>query len=245
MCYVVSSKSVGHGNGQSSGSTVCTATLMNSEEKPEFSTSLQPNVSWGAQRPLVKTHAWPGYQRTFLKTQHNGLDSAWLTWLEKEATAFYIYRDGRDVLCSFQLFVQKYDSIAECSIGSFLRQRNDGISRVRRWAQHVHAWHEVSSAYSVQFERLLNRPEAVIRELGDVLGVQPLWTEPLLPKPFTTIWESRWARLTQMQPESTAIINEESRSWTDIFSPDDRQFFHDEAGDLLIELGYESTSDWV
>lgn len=197
------------------------------------------------ERPIVKTHAWPGYDRTFLPSHHDGLSPRWHRWLEEGGTELYIYRDGRDVLCSYQLFLQKIDERAHCSIGTFLRQHREEQSRVQRWASHVRGWRDASGVHTVCFERLLTRPAAVIRELGAVLGLDPTWTEPLLPDPFASIWESRWARLVKMGPESTAIINEKSQAWKEGFTSDDRQFFHNEAGDLLIELGYEKSGSWV
>ena len=196
-------------------------------------------------RSPVKTHAWPGYQDTFLDAHHDGLDSEWVDWLREQGTVFYVYRDGRDVLCSYQLFRQKYDPDAFGAIGTFLRQSDDGESRVRRWAQHVRAWRDEPDVHAIQFEHLLNQPESVIQALGKRLDLEPEWREPLLPSPFHSIWESRWARLVRMRPESTAIINGERQNWHECFTPEDRAFFHQEAGDLLIELGYESSDAWV
>lgn len=196
-------------------------------------------------RPLVKTHAWPGYQDPFLSMHHDGLDDAWTDWLDERGTVFYVYRDGRDVLCSYQLFRQKLDPDAEGPIGAFLRQTENGSTRVRRWARHVRRWHDTSGVHMVQFERLLGQPETIIDELGNVLGLDPEWRDPLLPRPFRSIWESRWARLAQMRPESTAIINGDKKDWPECFTADDRAFFHEEAGDLLIDLGYESSEEWV
>lgn len=51
--------------------------------------------------------------------------------------------------------------------------------------------------------------------------------------------------LTGIQPESTAIINGESQDWEALFTAEDRAFFHEQTGDLLLELGYEPTADWA
>jgi hypothetical protein len=198
-----------------------------------------------ADRPPVKTHAWPGYQTTFLEGHHDRLPSGWVQWLEERGTTLYVYRDGRDVLCSYQLFRQKYDPEADCSIGAFLRQEEDGENRVRQWARHVRAWRRQPDVHSVQFERLLDAPSVVLTELAEVLGLEPDRRTPILPQPFRTIWESRWARLAQMCPESTAIINGDRQQWWDGFTEEDRRFFHREAGGLLVELGYESTDAWA
>ena len=196
------------------------------------------------QRPLVKTHAWPGYQEAFLDTHFGGLDREWVDWLDETATTFYVYRDGRDVLCSYQLFRQGYDPSARCSIGEFLRQTEDGMNRVQRWAEHVGAWQERSDVHFIQFEALLDDPVPVLQSIGELIGERPRRKEPFLPQPFQSIWESRRARLFSMRPESTAIINGERQDWETEFSGEDRAFFHRQAGELLIELGYEESGDW-
>ncbi|MCS4155841.1 hypothetical protein GGQ03_003146 [Salinibacter ruber] len=198
-----------------------------------------------ADRPVIKTHAWPGYKDTFLDSQPEGLASEWVEWLNRQGTVFYIYRDGRDVMCSYQLFRQKFDPDADGTVGAFIRQDEEGTNRVRRWAEHVRAWRADPDVYAVQFEQLLDSPEAVIQEIADEIGLAPTWDEPLLPRPFRSIWESRWARLAGIRPESTAIINGDRKDWQECFSVEDRVFFHERAGDLLIDLGYETSTDWL
>jgi len=214
-------------------------------ERGRLDTRTARRILSRTRRPIVKTHAWPGLQDTFLAPHHDGIDPAWIEWLDQNGTVLYVHRDGRDVLCSYQLFRQKFDSDADGSVGAFLRQKENGENRVRRWAAHVRAWRAGSGVYSIQFERLLDQPKVVIRTLGEVLGLEPTWTEPILPPPFHSIWESRWARLARMRPESTAIINGERQDWRERLTAEDRAFFHEHAGDLLIELGYEASDAWV
>ena len=71
-----------------------------------------------------------------------------------------------------------------------------------------------------------------------MIGEPPVLKEPLLPEPFSSIWESRLARLFCARPESTAIINGESQNW-------ENAFFHEQAGELLLDLEYESSADWA
>ncbi len=196
-------------------------------------------------RPLVKTHSWPGYQRGFLDSHEGGLRPEWVRWLNDHATVFYIYRDGRDVLCSYQLFRQSFDPDTRGSIGAFLRGTEDGTNRVRRWANHVQAWRRHPNAHLIRFEALLDDPAPVIRRIGDVIGEPPVLKEPLLPDPFSSIWESRLARLFGVRPESTAIINGESQNWENAFTAEDCAFFHEQAGELLLELEYEPSADWA
>jgi len=197
------------------------------------------------ERPLVKTHSWPGYQQAFLGSHDGGLDAGWVDWLGERATIFYVYRDGRDVLCSYQLFRQSFDSDACCSIGAFLRGTENGTNRVRRWADHVRSWRNRPGVHFISFETLLDDPKSIIRRIGDIIGESPVWERPLLPEPFSSIWDSRRARMFSVCPESTAIINGESQDWENAFAVEDRTFFYEQAGDLLIDLGYESSVDWA
>lgn len=196
-------------------------------------------------RPLIKTHSWPGYQDGFLDSHNGGLDAEWVDWLDERATVFYVYRDGRDVLCSYQLFRQGFDAHAQGPIGDFLRGREAGTNRVRQWATHVRRWREQSDVHCIQFESLLNDPAPILQRIGDILNDSPAMHTPLLPRPFESIWESRWARLVGIHPESTAIINGASQDWETLFTAEDRAFFHEQAGDLLIALGYEDSTHWV
>jgi hypothetical protein len=197
------------------------------------------------ERPLVKTHAFPGFRTGFLDRHTGEIDASWLEWIQDRATLLYVYRDGRDVLCSYQLFRQSFDPQAQTTIGKFLRQNDNGHNRVRRWADHVRSWMNQPEAEAIRFEAVLTDPAAVLHRLGEILDQDPEMQEPLLPEPFDSIWESRWARLTGVRPESTAIINGASKDWETSFTPDDRSFFHDQAGDLLLELGYESSPEWT
>lgn len=197
------------------------------------------------ERPLVKTHSWPGYQASVLAPEREGVDRAWTDWLDANATIFYVYRDGRDVLCSYQLFRQSFDRDARGSIGDFLRGTEDGTNRVRRWADHVQAWREQPDVHCIQFETLLHDSASVIQRLANIIDETPREMHPLLPEPFSSIWDSRRARLFGVRPESTAIINGASQDWEVLFTADDRAFFHEQAGDLLIDLGYESSADWT
>jgi len=198
-------------------------------------------------RPIVKTHAWPGFQKTFLAPHHDGLPPAWSEWLRDEGTVLCVHRDGRDVMCSYRMLRRRMGDHAYASVGAFMRDSDPGqaANRVRRWADHVRGWRAAEPEFVVSFERILNRPEEVIDRLGAVLGLSPEWRTPLLPERHGSIWESRWARLVRTRPESTAILGVGSQDWERAFSEEDRRFFHREAGDVLEALGYVKSADWT
>jgi len=194
-------------------------------------------------RPCLKTHNTPDMHRT--APQHR----AYIDDLIARSTVFYCYRDGRSVLCSLQRFRQSFDSSASSTISDFIREdHGDGRSRVRAWADHVRAWVGHAGVHAIRFEDTVKNTRQQIEQIGEALGHKPLWTEPLLPAPTKTRFEHWVARLTG-RDESTNISGRgnglEPVKWRTAFSEDDCQFFDQEAGDLLIELGYETTHDWV
>ena len=72
---------------------------------------------------------------------------------------------------------------------------------------------------------------------------------PLLPRKVGGSLEYRTSQLLGVRPASSAIRGRLDRDrqprWQELFDADDRDFFQGEAGELLIELGYESSGDWV
>ena len=57
---------------------------------------------------------------------------------------------------------------------------------------------------------------------------------------FGSLWQSRWARLLGMRPQSTAIVPQGRRlhnaRWRRDFTDDDKTFFDDQAGDVMEAL---------
>jgi len=88
-----------------------------------------------------------------------------------------------------------------------------------------------------------------IDELGHTLDMEPAHRTPYLPKLRKSIWWARWDRVKGIRPQSTAMLGrhkgQQPAVWRRDFTVEDRRFFHQEAGDLLIELGYETSDAWV
>lgn len=193
--------------------------------------------------PLIKTHAYPSLGH--LTDHYNTLQN----WIHQNARKIYVVRDGRSVLCSMHLYMQSFVPETRCSLSEFLRQRVDQTSRVKAWANHVQIWMNQSDIHLLKFEEIIQRPKQTLTTLSKVLGSTPTYCEPLLPKAHQNIWQGRWARLTQWCPESSAIIgyyrSQKTQKWQDGFTSNDRAFFHQEAGDVLIKLGYINSDVWI
>lgn len=194
-------------------------------------------------RPCLKTHNTPGMERT--APEHK----AYVDALLERASWCYCYRDGRNVLCSLQRFRQSFDRGASESIGAFLREdHGDGRSRVRAWADHVRAWLAVDRVTPIRFEDMIRDTRALLERVSEALQLEPAWREPLLPAPNKTRLAHWWSRLTG-RDESTNISGRgkglEPVKWREAFTPEDCRFFEEQSEGLLVELGYEQSSDWV
>lgn len=195
-----------------------------------------------APRPIVKTHELPGWMTG--DREHAEFAARVLA----DADVYCLFRDGRDVLCSLHPYTRGYEPATPASFSEFLRQRVDGVTRARHWADEVRACLALPGVRRLAFEEIVDDPRRVITRLGADLSLEPEIVEPLLPLPVRSRWGSRWLRLFSIAPEATSIPAAAAgrvRSWRDAFSREDRTFFRDEAGDLLIELGYERSDAWV
>lgn len=195
-----------------------------------------------APRPIIKAH---GLQ-FWLKRK----SADWVRELVANSDVFYIYRDGRKVLCSLHEFLQSYDPSSHCSLSDFIHQQSSGVSRPKKWANLVTHWLDQANGqpnvHLFKFEDFIHKTDECVDRMGNILNLNPLRVEPLLPSSISTLWQSRWMVLTQRQPESTAhITGTKTPKWQEVWSPEDRRFFHQEAGDLLMQLGYEESDQWV
>ncbi len=190
-----------------------------------------------SQRPLVKTHGSIPWLQSY-----NG----WVEELVNGSDIFYVFRDGRKSLCSLHVFMKNYDPAARCSISEFVRQEVNGVSRPRIWANHVLNWIDRPNVRALKFEDIIKNPRQAITDIGQILGLTPLYVEPILPTSVKSRWQGLLATFTQTQPESTNHTPEEKPAkWTEEWTYEDRKFFHEQAGDLLIRLGYESSDRWT
>lgn len=194
--------------------------------------------------PIVKAHCLPGFESL-------GSENAdFVSQIAERSQIYYIVRDGRRVLCSYYLFSLKTVYLdTRWTISEFMRQEHNGVSHLKWWANHVRYWIDQENVKVIKYEDIIHNPEQVINSIADDCKLSPLFVEPLLPKKVAprNRWEDYWLRLTR-QYESTAIDTKHSKNrqpWQTLFSQEDRIFFHQEAGDILIRLGYEKDSSWT
>lgn len=194
-------------------------------------------------RPLLKTHAFPDYALFPFESHQGQIDPRLADAIRQRATKFYIYRDGRKVMCSYHALEG-----SRLSLGEFMRQQVGGQNRVQAWTNHVARWRNEPGVTFLKMETLIRQPGPTLSQLEEVLGESAGRRQPLLPPRAKSVWTGRRDRLIAMRPESTAILPKQTAgpsSWSEAFTAADRQFFHEHGGDMLIQLGYEPTDAWV
>ncbi len=211
---------------------------------PNISQKEALSILCRAKRPIIKTHALPGFNEL------GDENKEFVNNLMQNADVYYVVRDGRDVICSVYLWMQNFDPKTRCSLSEFLRQEENGMSRPKVWAHHVLSWLNEPKINLLRFEQIIKDTPNILSNISQKLGLKPLYVEALLPKrrQLGNRWEDYWLRLTR-QFESTTIVGryrgQKSPKWQEVFTNQDRQFFHQEAGDVLIRLGYEVDDSWI
>ena len=195
-------------------------------------------------RPLVKTHALPGLAPGYWGKTRSLLHPDIVRFVQEHGAIVYPYRDGRESLRSLYYMVEWRPSGSFASFSQFIRQRQNGMSRARIWAEHVRIWLATPNVHCLEMSQLLARPQEVIAQLARHLGLANEGAQ--LPPRCGTEMVHRLRRRLSVVPKSTAVeLPPHPGKWTDVFSAADREFFHREAGDLLIQLGFEKSDAWV
>jgi hypothetical protein len=201
-------------------------------------------------RPLVKTHTLPGFVPLKpLWNDQTAIDADLADWLNHNATFLYPYRAGREAVRSLYQFLNTEAWGERMTFSKFLRQRVNGTSRARAWALHVRAWMEQCPDCCFAMERLLREPRKVICQIAKAVDLPWVDQDVSVPPAPKTQLMWRLARRASIFPNTTAIPGQAGPDapgkWQEVFSEADREFFHQEAGDLLIQLGFEASDEWV
>ncbi|MCC6580635.1 MAG: sulfotransferase domain-containing protein [Phycisphaeraceae bacterium] len=198
-----------------------------------------------AKRPVIKTHFLPDFAK------FTGDARVWIDWLFEKGTFIYVYRDGRDVMSSLHHASHNWAPDEELTFGPYLRQQREGFSLPRLWAEHVERWGRIPGVRMYEYKQILKFPKVTLDELAQALGCVCRERQPMLPPRMISAWHSRWVRLIHRRPPSTALVPgkffaSKAPSWRDMFiREEDRRFFHDQAGRMLVQLGFETSDAWV
>jgi hypothetical protein len=181
----------------------------------------------------------------------------------------YIVRDGRDTVLShlFQFFVDNPDKLGrpESRIrAAFLddplpfarRERSlfteaDLRARARAWVRNVEETQEEGRrlygerCMLIRYEDILERPAEKISQVWAFLGASGP-SESLLASAAGELGsnpDADWQRF-KLPPLSGVTTKGKHGAWQSFFTDQDRSIFKQEAGSLLIALGYESGPGW-
>jgi len=161
----------------------------------------------------------------------------------------YLVRDGRDVYVSY--FYYRLKQLEEGTSFSEYIRRKDHFPSL--WNEHVESWltwdHAQPNLLLVRYEDLLSKPEVELRKIANFIGIQR--SDEVISN---AVEVSRFDKMREIDQTKGRKYNltgtkdfvrkGKAGTWQEEFSREDIEFFKENAGDLLIRLGYESDLDW-
>jgi hypothetical protein len=177
-----------------------------------------------------------------------------ISWLCRAGRVnYFIYRDPRDVLVSQVFFAT--DMYEEHGMHSYYKSLPDFAARLKvaitgidqdghkmvgvagRYRA-VMQWLQLSDVLCLRYEDFMLRRSGTLAAMLDHVEK----TGYKIPTPR----EQSLAILEQaVQPhKSRTFRSGRIGSWRDYFTPEHKRLFKDEAGDLVVRLGYEPSNDW-
>ncbi len=170
----------------------------------------------------------------------------------RNSPTIYVHRDGRDVVVSLYLYMQSFsETVRNQTFSQFLRadtgmdSLDARLSRPAYWAHHARSWLEKENLLAISYRELETEYEATVRKMADFLGIRlhhnlqplslpgPQSSEPPLGNVLGRLgfWRKR-----ALQPDRPRLGR--SGDWRTHFDKHDREFFMEEAGDMMRQLGY-------
>lgn len=161
----------------------------------------------------------------------------------------YLVRDGRDVYVSYYYYRLK--QLEEGITFSEYLRRKDHFPSL--WKEHVESWliwdQPQPNLLLVRYEDLLSKPETELRKMVEFIGVER--TDDVISH---AVEVSRFDKMREIDQNKGRKYNltgtkdfvrkGKAGTWQDEFSQEDRAYFKENAGSLLIQLGYENDLDW-
>lgn len=167
----------------------------------------------------------------FLQTIHR---------LYPEARIIHLVRDGRDVALSIRAASQSWNPHWPADIGGAAAVWKSYTEAILR---DIHLFPQ-ERVLPVRYEDLLCKPGADLRRILAFVGVSEgarngAVVEEIVARNRIDVYkaEKRWQ-------SGNFFRKGTSRQWKEAFSPEDQAAFNAAAGELLIQLGYESSLNW-
>lgn len=140
--------------------------------------------------------------------------------------AIYVVRDGRKACLSYSRFHQRFTPPPHPSLLDIVL----GDDFYGGWSEHYSSWMGRDNTYMVQYEYLVNVPEALLRELAGRVRYSG----------EITLWKNPFDQLHQENPDffRKGVVGwQGAPDWT----PWINAIFFYLHGDLMIELGYANS----
>jgi hypothetical protein len=164
----------------------------------------------------------------------------------------YIVRDGRDVMVSLYHYVMKNSPPGPKGFVDFLRSLNtfdavrENETRIQFYVSHVRSWLGVTSRLIVKYEDLHSQYDQCLAEIAHYLGMD---AKPEIRKVRLRKYNMIQRGIRRMLPRlfsTTAVLPRRGGvgEWRLAFDDKAKVFFKEQAGELLCELGYETSLDW-
>jgi hypothetical protein len=153
-----------------------------------------------------------------------------------QARLLTIHRDGRDVVVSAHSFLKFYKRASTWSFRqSVLGWRADIEAELRARAH--------SNLYVLSYEELIRSDRQALRVLLEYLDL-PTSDDVVDDMLKRSSFYFRSGRLPGQENSHSFFRKGIVGDWRGQFGPQEKRIFKELAGDLLIELGYESGHDW-
>jgi sulfotransferase family protein len=166
--------------------------------------------------------------------------------------AIYLVRDGRDVAVSYYHTLIRRGKF-EGDFGPFLRLfLGGGVDGYGPWHQHVESWlasplRANGSLLVLKYEDLLTEPVQGVGQVMEFLGrpVSPEQAEETVRAYSVERMreQERQSRFHEKKKRRDIMFVRSAKSggWVETFTPEDEAFFATVAGEVLGQLGYDSS----
>jgi hypothetical protein len=159
-----------------------------------------------------------------------------IVWIFPQARLLAIHRDGRDVVVSDRSFRKFYQRAPTWSLRqSILGWRAEMEAEFRA--------REHSNLYVLSYEELIGNGRQILRSLLDHLEL-PTSDDVVEEMLRRSSFHFRSGRQPGQEKLRSFFRKGIVGDWQDQFGREEKSVFKELAGDLLIELGYESGYDW-
>ena len=176
------------------------------------------------------------------KTPQNVLHIERIFQIFPKSRFIHMIRDGRDVACSLRTF-PRFKIVDGERVE--LNTRNPLEACIKRWVHDVSEgmkWRGDQRYQEIKYESLVTESMEAAQDVLKFLD-EP-WNENVTQFYKIQSKSREDTKIVQNPGATQPIYSTAYGRWRREFSEEDKELFKSLAGDLLVELGYESSDDW-